>query len=929
MHRLKDIAIILLLLVGVNAYGQKNENSSRIKFVENVVVVKLLPSHSAFFMQEKQWVGKKAFKGVESVSQMFEGKIPNSFKRSSANQVDLSLIYSLQVANENDENQVIESLQNLDIFEYVERKKINFVAFIPNDPSVGSQNYLSQVSAYSAWDITTGNAQFKIGIVDTGTDMDHPDLQSEMAQNTADPVNGLDDDNDGYIDNFTGWDFMDNDNNPQIGQNAHGIHVAGIAAAATNNGEGVASSGYNTQYVPVRVGNGTEIIYGYEGIVYAADLGCDIINCSWGGFGYSALEEDVINYATFNKNALVVCAAGNQNRDQKYYPAAYENSLAVSSVNGSDQKSSFTNQGYWIDIAAPGENVYSTVDNGLYNSNTGTSMASPVVAGAAALVKARYPQLSSLQIAERLKTKSTDINSLNPGFENKIGVGRLNIGEAVTGNITEASVVFGNVVITNKTDDVFKGTDSLFISGTFTNYLSASGNVVATISSNSSYVQVNRNTENVGALGSLVQVDNYSTPFSFKLLDTAPINTYVTFKIVVTDGVFNNEYYLKVLINVDYLNITTNNISTTVGSKGQFGYNTRNQLQGLGVAYKTGTSQLFEGGLMIGTNQNGFTRVVDRVRNGNSSWDNDFTSIENIKEIVPSPKGDYYIEGIFDDSNAMADTLGLMVKYDAYASSDFGHENYVIFEYEIINTNAVEVTNVHAGLFADFDVADFAKNTCLTDINRFMTYTESTEFNKPVFGVQLLTSQGFKSYCLDNVNGGLGGVDIFNGFTNAKKYTTLTSNRYHSGPQDITGNDVVQVTSGGGFAIQPNDTVKIAFAILAAENVGILTQVADSSYKRYNGKLPNSVRELNVSDSKLKVYPNPATDKITIDVANFLFHDNWSIKITNVLGKEVFFQNEIGGTQLSLFMNGFSAGVYFVEIQIKSQKITTKFIKNR
>lgn len=929
MRNLVYLYSIVALIFSVNVYGQPKDVQATPRFMEGLLIVKLKPSFSAFFAQNKNWEKNRAFTDVINVSQMFKGSATSYFKSNLSNHVDLSLIYSLELTSNSEGEPLIAALLELEVFEYVERKKINHVSFVPNDPEVSSQNYFSQISANSAWDVTTGNTSIKIGIIDTGTDMDHPDLQSELAENTGDPVNGLDDDNDGYVDNFNGWDFVDNDGNPQIGSNAHGIHVAGIAAAATNNSEGVASVGYSTQYVPVRVGNGTEILFGYEGIVYAADLGCDIINCSWGGFGYSALEEDVINYATFNKDALVVCAAGNQNKDQKYYPAAYENSLAVSSVNGSDLKSNFTNHGYWVDIAAPGERIYSTVDDGLYNYNTGTSMASPIVAGAAALVKAKYPQLTAMQIAERLKTKSTDINGINPGFENKIGVGRINVGSSVTGNITEASVVFGNAVITNKGDDIFKGNDSLFISGTFTNYLSASGTVTATISTSSSYIIANNTIENIGVLGSLNQADNYSNPFSFKLLDTAPINTDVIFKVSVTDGGFTNEYFIKVLVNVDYLNLTTNNISTTVGSRGQFGYNSRNQLQGLGIQYKNGLSQLFEGGLMVGTDQDGFTRVVDRVRNGSSSWDTDFKSVENIKEVVSAPKGDYFIEGVFNDSNAFADTIGLLVKYDAYASSDLGHENYVVFEYEIVNTTLYEITNVYAGLFSDFDVADFEKNTCLTDIKRFMTYTSSTEFNKPVFGVQLLTDQNFKSYCLDNVNGGLGGVDIFNGFNNSKKFTTLTSNRYRSGPQDISGNDVVQVTSGGGFAIQPNDTVKIAFAILAGENLGVLEEVADSSYKRYNGKLPNSIKEIGLGNEKVRVYPNPAKEYLVVDVSSYVLQESWSVKIMDVLGKQVLNQNDIQNSQIRLPTNSLNSGVYFIEIQFETQKVKTKFIKNR
>ncbi len=923
---------ILLFLVSVftgQELNAQNKGGQQFQeFVPGLLIAKLKPSQSNYFKSSDFQNNKRLTRSISVVS-TFPSKQQLARKKMEAHPkwVDLSLIYTLSVNESAINKAFIQELVDLGVFEYVERKPMFTVAFNPNDPNLSQQNYFSQINAFSAWDVNSGSALIKVGVVDTGTDMDHPDLQSEMAENANDPVNGMDDDNDGYIDNFTGWDFMDNDGTPQVGSNTHGIHVAGIAAAATNNGVGVASVGYNTQFMPIRAGDGTVIVFGYEGITYAADMGCDIINCSWGGFGYSSFGEDVINYATYNKDALVVCAAGNQNRNQKYYPAAYENALAVASVNSTDVKSSFTNHGYWVDIAAPGENIYSTVDDGNYNNNTGTSMAAPVVSGAAALVKAKYPQLSAIQIAERLKATSHNIDGLNATYEFMLGTGRLNIGDAVSGNINTASVVFGNVAISNNTDDVFKGNDSLFISGTFTNYLSASGNVVATISTSSVHVTVNYDTENIGVLGSLVQVDNYSNPFSFKILDTAPLNTVVTFRVDITDGVFTNTYLYNVLVNVDYLNIAVNNIATSIGSMGQFGYNARLQNQGLGVQYKNGISQLYEGGLMIGTNQDGFTRVVDRVRNAPGSWDNDFRVVENIKEVSPAPKGQYYVQGVFNDSNALADTIGLWVGQTAYASTDVGHENYVVLEYKVVNTNSVDVNNVNIGLLADFDVADFSKNAGYTDLKRFYTYTVSTEPNTPIFGIQLLTPSVLRSYCIDNVSGGAGGVDILAGFNTSKKYITLTSNRFGAGFQDISGNDIIQVTSTGGFDLIPNDTVTVAFAIIAAEYKGLLDQVADSAYKRYNGVLPNAINEVNILNNELSIYPIPVLETVTIDISEYNYNANWAIKIMDVMGRNVYSEERITGNQTRLTLSSLQSGVYVVEVQMDNGLVRTSFVK--
>jgi subtilisin family serine protease len=895
------------------------------RYVSNELVVKLKLEYSNYFEVKASTFNEVFRAEILDVKSTFPKVRKMNYKNQNVGFVDLSLIKTLRLTDGVDISGLISELKELDVFEYIERKRIRYTSATPNDPKLNLQNYLTQINAYVAWDVSIGGSTVKIGIVDTGTDMDHPDLQSKMTENASDPINGIDDDGDGYIDNYNGWDFVDQDGEPQIVSGSHGVHVAGIAAAATNNGEGVASIGYKTKFMPIRAGDGSLITHGYEGIVYAADMGCDIINCSWGGFDASALEQDVINYATYNKNALVVCAAGNQNKDQAHYPAAYENAFAVAAVSSIDKKSNISNYGYWVDISAPGESIYSTVNNGGYNHNTGTSMAAPMVSGAAALVKAVYPQLTAKQIIERLKQTGNDINGSNPVYVNKIGKSRLNVGNAVSGNIQQASVVFENMKITNKTDDVFKGNDSLFISGTFTNYLAVSSSVTATIQTSSPYVVVNHDVDNLGIMNSLLQLDNFDTPFSFKILNTAPINSNVTFEVVLTDGVFTNKYFFDIVVNVDYLNIAVNNIAMSLGSKGQVGYNGRNQNQGLGIKYKNGISQLFEGGLMIGTNGNGFVRVVDRVRNGTNSWDNDFKVENYIQSVTPPTNNMYALSGVFNDSNAMADTIGIQVLYRSYASTDPGHENYVVLEYEVVNTNSSTLNDLHVGLFADFDVLNFEQNKSHTDLKRYLTYTKDNQPNAPCFGVQLLTPGEFHSYCLDNVNGGAGGVDIYNGYNNSKKYTTLSSNRYASGIGSVNGNDVIQVTSMGNISIAPGDTFKVAFAVIAADAVVMLEQVADSAYTRYNGSIPNSISELEVNP--VKVFPNPAGSIVNIEISENLGKIK-SIKIFDITGKEVFHVNQVNHFILKLDFVDYNNGVYLVEIQLENRVWVTKLIKN-
>ena len=929
MNKFGFLAIILLCSGVLNSFAQDSSYMMNSKKITGKIIVKLKPENRNFFEQREYKAITSIDKEISGVSSVFPGKKPifQSAKRESK-LVDLSLIYAISLNPNTDYKKMSNRLQRLDKFEYVERLEVNKVAFTPNDTEITKQNYLAQINAFSAWDIEKGSDTVKIGIVDTGTEMVHPDLESKIAKNNNDPINGIDDDMDGYIDNYHGWDFEDDDENPQFEINNHGAHVSGIAAAATNNSVGVASVGYNTMFIPIRVGRGTEINFGYEGIVYAADMGCAIINCSWGNFSYSSYEQDVINYATINKGALVIAAAGNKSRDQEFYPAAYENVLAVTSVNSSDEMSSFTNYGYWADIACPGENVYSTIGNAGYNYNTGTSMAAPVVAGAAALIKAKYPSLTAGQISERLKSSSDDISTLNPSTSTKIGKGRLNMYASVNGAITNSSVVLEQVVLTNKGDNAFKGNDSLFLSGAFVNYLATSGNVVATCTTLSPYVIANNTIENIGVLTTLEEVNNNTSPFSFKILNSTPLNTEVVFKIEVTDGVFNNDFFVKVVVNVDYLNIAINKLSTSVGSKGQFGYNERNQKEGLGVRYDDGGSQFFEGGVMIGTSDGGLTRVVDRIRTSGNSWDDDFRVVENVNQITSPVIGDYAIKGVYNDSNSFSEKIGLKVLHHSYASIDQGHENYIVFEYQIINNSGSDISSLNVGLFADFDVANFDKNSCYTDKTRYLTYTLCTEPNNPVFGVQLLTSDTFGSYCLDNVSGGQGGIDIFNGFSAIEKLETLTTNRQSSGIHAVEGNDVIQVTSTRGVSVQDGDTMKVVFAIMVADHLGLLKTVADSAYKRYNGELPNSVEKISNLSKFMKVYPNPFHNDLTIDLSEIGNDVLYNLKVIDVSGRTVYQKQNLKNKTTTVNLNYLETGVYFIEVQNGKNVSVTKLIKN-
>ena len=222
----------------------------------------------------------------------------------------------------------------------------------------------ADIDAPEAWDVTTGSSAAVVAVIDSGVDVNHPDLQSNIWTNAGEtPNNGIDDDGNGYIDDVNGWDFYVNDNDPRDAH-GHGTHVAGTIAAVGNNGIGIAGVSWSAKIMPLRFldawGIGTTA-NAVAAIEYANNMGADIINNSWGGGPYAQALKDAIDAS----DAVVVCAAGNSGRNNDgiaHYPSSYSstNIIAVAASNQDDQLAWFSNHGaVSVDVAAPGTNIYS------------------------------------------------------------------------------------------------------------------------------------------------------------------------------------------------------------------------------------------------------------------------------------------------------------------------------------------------------------------------------------------------------------------------------------------------------------------------------------------------------------------------------------------------------------------------------------------
>ncbi len=346
----------------------------------------------------------------------------------------LQQTYMLSFDDAGNVDNLIQTLLQSGQVEYAEKVPLDKICITPNDPSFSSQWHLSTINAEGAWNYFSTGSNTVIAIVDDAVSRTHPDLSPNLWVNPGEiPGNGIDDDNNGYIDDINGYDVASDDNNPNPPNPSfnHGTHVAGIAAAATNNNTGVASIGYSCKLMCIKASTSpTLITSGYDGIIYAANSGADIINLSWGSSVFSATAQNIINYA-ISKGCLIVAAAGNDNVNTAFYPAAYNGVLSVAATSSDDTKASFSNYGNWVDVSAPGDNIYSTLPGGNYGYFSGTSMAAPLVAGLAGLMKSLNPGMPAGDIVNCIQNTAVNINALNPSYSGSLGSGRIDAAAAM------------------------------------------------------------------------------------------------------------------------------------------------------------------------------------------------------------------------------------------------------------------------------------------------------------------------------------------------------------------------------------------------------------------------------------------------------------------------------------------------------------------
>jgi len=768
----------------------------------------------------------------------------------------------------------------------------------PNDPFFASMTHLQRIGLPDAWDLVKGEqGNVIIGIVDGGTDWRHVDLQDNVWTNPGEtPDNGVDDDGNGFVDDVHGWNFSNNSSDPtglstQPNNSNHGTFVAGLAAAVTDNQQGVTGSSWNATFMPISGAcpqQDDAICFGYPGIVYAATNGAQVINASWGGPESSDQGERAIDFAV-EMGALVVAAAGNDGLNvdlTPFFPANFSKVLSVGATSkNSDGKAGFSNYGISVDIFAPGVSVESTSTGGLFGASSGTSFASPIVAGIAALVKTLNPGFSVDQLREQVRVTGDNIDAANSNFAGRLGRGRVNALRAVSvTDLPAIRVTDGSFTETDGDGGIESG-ETVQLTLTYTNYLASAGGVLFTLRSDDAFVTV---TSGAASIGSLPSGASQDVTFTFTVASNTPEGRALRFATDNEAGSYIDAGVVELVANETAVAThRTATLEVSITNEGNIGFlGFSGESSGEGYVYN-GRNLLFEGGLLVAT---GPSKVSDSVRGTGDNQEDDLVLQDGttLEIISPGDLTDQQGQVSLTDDNAPS-PIGLLILQDSYIDTAPENDDFIIFRYTITNTTDATISDLHVGLFFDWDVDlfDAAQDVARFDEARQFGYIEESNGGFRV-GTHLLVDDPLSYRAIDNpteiYRNATGG-----GFTEQEKWDFLSNGIQR---QAINGSDVSQITGAGPYILDPGASVEVAFAIVAGQSESALLTSVDAAQALWDNVIDPMVTAIDepgpepLAFDLQAAYPNPATAGTRI---GFTLAEPGHVRLTvyDVLGRAV------------------------------------------
>ena len=810
---------------------------------------------------------------------------------------DLSRLYLISFPAKYNVIQVAKDFENDPNIAFAEPVPVNYLCEIPDDELYDQMYHLPRIMAEEAWDIHKGEngPEVLIGIVDDAVDWRHEDLVDNQWENLGedadgdghviefngttwifdpDDENGIDDDGNGKTDDFIGWNYInenggqDNDPSPNLPAIDHGTHCIGIANSRTNNMIDVASIAWNVKFVSSKVCNDDDLYLDYdpyEGLVYLAELGADILTNSWTSGGFSQGNLEVIEYVQA-LGCIVVAAAGNDNEAVPNFPASYPGVISVAASTSWDYKASFSNYGVGIDICSPGVNILSLKPNNSTQLMSGTSMATPLAAGFLALLKSYYSTWTNEMIIIQALGTADDIDSLNSFNANELGYGRINAYRALSESNVNTQQELKLYYLSSQCSD--EDTNGIFSPGETINMGFRMINyavgvditpVTFTLSTTCPYINILQN-EIIYDLPSdiLFSIDS---AFTFEINSSLDSTIIAEFEIKASAGIpipLDTVWTVSVLLNQRGV-IVFNGIGTGSSYSGEF---IRDYLssQWQDIFY----TQTFPSSL------NGFDAAFLSFGNFGQGLSNGTHISYETSEII----ADYLYQGgqVFVDCGSF---FGLM---EYYGYANYG-ELLELFSLDTVHTplvaNNIDSLGGYSGSLADGMVFSSSTQSPNYYIDIMFPDENGTEMFEEsdygVVGVQAEGEYGQKTVCLSYAIAHL--------------------------VNDSSGN-------------------KELLLARIAEYFGLLS-VGDEELITDPDRL------------EMSLFPNPCTDILHISImaptqcnADIILYDMMGKVIyqeRNVL------QN--GNTGMSIDISGLSSGVYFTVLQTQAQKLCYKFVR--
>lgn len=852
-------------------------------------------------------------------------------------------------------SKIISRLSELSCVDYVEQVPINSMLYETEleDELVSEQYHLESIQAEEAWKLLKPSEKpIIVAVVDTGIDTTHEDLKGNFWLNEGErgldenglskETNGIDDDENGFIDDVYGWDFFYDDNTVLNGI-SHGTHVAGIIGA-THNKLGVAGVAKNVKLMNVKIGaegNSTAAINGGEAILYAVMMGADVINCSWGSFKAAYSEIAAFNLAS--NFAVITVAAGNSGRNINYYPGYFENVLSVSAINKTDKKTSFSNYGVTTDLCAPGDKIMSTTPGNNYQKMSGTSMSSPIVAAAAAMVKNNFPEYTPEQVMARLKTTAVNIDKKNKDYKELLGTGALNIynalaetncrylklnniriNDTLTNSFSNIYLELNQTVnitadISNILDEVFDvkvqvvskkikfEKDNFFIdhinaNSTLTNYFNINGNVWD---------------------GNTLEIDNpeYIYVYFYDNNDKEIGRTIIT-----------------VTINPSWHTINYNNISCSYSMNGGLAYNGYPAIenQGYGFSYKNYSNLLFHGGLLIATGKN---NVMNNIFINTDYRDSSFITVDNHVQIIENWDKNFHLDIIkyygYKTDDYVYETPIIEVTQSLFESRLPGLENTLFIIYDVKNLQDEPIDTLFLSNLFDWDISVVDKNNYFVNQDKIaVIYSNYSDTVSPKINMKVLYPQDNISFASifaadpEQINKS----PYDKGFSEKDKWSNMKDSILTStmGPFERPFDIAVMMGSSNVYNIPKNSSQRFVLAITVNTIQHLALDEIHSAEDFYN---MTDFYNLSINEMQKNIKYSLNGNELFYEIEG-VSSGKYKLSIFDLNANQLFKFDDLYlmdniTNKGTINVSNLSSGVYFIVLENNNISYKTKFIIER